>query len=222
MPGYQLKTVAVTIGGRIYQLCILADHQQFSADSGAAEAAGISSATWPIFGQLWPAGAILAEHLCTFPISGKRILEIGCGMALSSLVLHSRGADITASDHHPLAPEFLARNCALNALPPLPYVDAHWDRPDVALGKFDLIVASDVLYERGHADSIAQFIARHSAEAAEVLLTDPGRNHAQRLRRLLIEQNFACSDQRLAFAATDTAPYRGRLLHFRRSLRQPP
>jgi predicted nicotinamide N-methyase len=218
MPGYLMKTVDVPIGGRVFTMCVLADHEQFAADLGAAELAGISSATWPLFGQLWPSGSILAEHLASFAITGKRILEIGCGMALSSLVLHSRGADITASDHHPLAAEFLARNCRLNALSVMPYVDAHWDRPDAALGLFDLIVASDVLYERGHADSIALFIARHAKLGAEVLISDPGRDNAPRLRRLLIEQGFACADQRMAFNVTDIAPFRGRLLHFSRGV----
>jgi predicted nicotinamide N-methyase len=218
MPGYEMKTVAVAIGERVFQLRVLSDHQQYAADEGAAELAGISSATWPIFGQLWPAGSVLAERLVDFPIVGKRILEIGCGMALSSLVLQSRGADITASDHHPLAAEFLAHNCALNAMPVLPYVNAHWDRPDATLGRFDLIVASDVLYERGHANAIALFIARHAAPVAEVLISDPGRGNAPMFRRLLMEQGFLCDEQRLAFNADDRPPYRGRLLHFHRGL----
>jgi predicted nicotinamide N-methyase len=218
MPGYQVKTVAVPIGGRVYQLCVLADHQQFAADEGAAELAGISSATWPHFGQLWPAGNVLAERLVSFAIAGKRILEIGCGMALSSLVLHGRGADITASDHHPLAAEFLARNARLNDMTAVAYADAHWDRPDATLGLFDLIVASDVLYERGHAVGIADFIARHTAPIAEVLISDPGRGNAPAFRRLLMEQGFSCDDQRLAFSADDRPPYRGRLLHFRRGV----
>lgn len=217
MPGYAVKTVAVPIAGRVYQLCVLADHQQYAADSGAAELAGISSATWPHFGQLWPAGSVLAERLAGFSIAGKRILEIGCGMALSSLVLHGRGADVTASDHHPLAAEFLDRNSALNDMSSVPYLDAHWDRPDASLGVFDLIVASDVLYERGHAIGIADFIARHAAAAAEVLISDPGRGNAPALRRLLIAQGFACDEQRRAFGADDVPPFRGRLLHFKRS-----
>lgn len=218
MPGYLMKTVAMTISGRVYKLRVLSDHQQYVVDQGAAELAGISSATWPHFGQLWPAGSVLAEHLASFPIKGKRILEIGCGMALSSLVLHGRGADITASDHHPLAARFLAHNCALNDMPPLPYVTAHWDRPDVGLGSFEVIVASDVLYERGHAVAIAEFIVRHAAASAEVLISDPGRGNAPALRRLLIDQGFVCDEQRLAFASGDRPPYRGRLLHFHRGI----
>ena len=59
---------------------------------------GISSAAWPLFGLLWPSGAHLAARLALRPVrSGERILEIGCGLALASLVGHRRGADVTAN-----------------------------------------------------------------------------------------------------------------------------
>ncbi len=54
--------------------------------------------------------------MCEFPIAGKRILEVGCGIGLCSLVLQQRGADITASDYHPVAEKFLRHNTDLNGL----------------------------------------------------------------------------------------------------------
>jgi hypothetical protein len=47
-------------------------------------------------------------------LEGKRILEVGAGLALASLVVHRRGGDITASDYHPLIPDFLKENLRLN------------------------------------------------------------------------------------------------------------
>ena len=42
---------------------------------------------WPLFGLLWPSGAQLAARLGARPVTpGERILEIGCGLALASLV----------------------------------------------------------------------------------------------------------------------------------------
>ena len=37
----------------------------------------------------------------------KRILEVGCGIGLSSLILNRLNADITATDYHPEAEKFL-------------------------------------------------------------------------------------------------------------------
>ena len=146
--------------------------------NGAAERAGISSSLWSLFGQVWPAGRVLAEAMCTFDIAGKRILELGCGLGLSSLVLQRRRADIVASDHHPLAQSFLAHNAALNDLPELAYHDLPWGVPDAKLGRFDLIIGSDILYERDHAAQLAAMMLRHAQPDAEVLITDPGRGNS--------------------------------------------
>src|SRR3546814_18845005 len=49
-----------------------------------------------------------AEAMATHDVAGKRILTIGCGLGLASLVLRRRGAAVVASDYHPPAATFLA------------------------------------------------------------------------------------------------------------------
>lgn len=121
MPGYLTKQEDIAIAG-VADLVIrsLLDKQQFSDPEGAAEALGISSAAWPLFGLLWPSGAQLAQRMANRPLqTGERVLEIGCGLGLSSLVCHRRGVDVTASDCHPMAQQFLQENTRLNGLSPL-------------------------------------------------------------------------------------------------------
>lgn len=216
MPGYTVQTTSLPVGGVDYRVRALIDKQQFSDADGAAERAGISSATWPLFGVLWPAGRVLAEEMSHFPVAGKRILEIGCGLGLASLVLQRRGADITASDHHPLAEEFLAANAALNGLEPVRFRLAQWSGPNPELGTFDLIIGSDVLYERDHVGLLADFLALHANPQAEVLITDPGRNHGNALSRALATQGYGCSESRRAFDPGESPPHRGRLLRYNR------
>jgi len=216
MPGYTVHTTTVRVGGTEYLVRGLSDKQQFSDDSGAAERAGISSATWPLFGVLWPAGLVLAEEMSSFPVAGKRVLEIGCGLGLSSLVLQRRGADITASDHHPLAEEFLLANAVLNGLREVRFRLAQWSGPNPDLGTFDLIIGGDVLYERDHVGLLAGFIALHAKPEAEILITDPGRSHANALSRALAAQGFQCLESRRAFEPGELPPFRGRLLHYHR------
>lgn len=216
MPGYTVVTTSVKVGGTDYLVRALSDKQQFADAGGAAERAGISSATWPLFGVLWPAGLVLAEEMSSFPVAGKRVLEIGCGLGLSSLVLQRRGADITASDHHPLAEEFLSANAVLNGLAEVPFRIAQWSGPNPELGRFDLIIGGDVLYERDHVGLLAGFLALHSMAEAEILITDPGRNHANALSRALAAQGFQCSETRRAFEPGESPPFRGRLLRYRR------
>ena len=114
---YRTRIIDVSLSGDDYRIRALADRQQYADPDGLAERAGISSAQWCLFGQLWPAGRILAAAMVEFDIAGKRILEIGCGLGLSSLVLQRRRADITASDHHPLVELFLRGNAVRNGLP---------------------------------------------------------------------------------------------------------
>ena len=126
--GYFTKQENIAVSG-VADMVIrsLLDKQQFYDPLEAALRMGISSATWPLFGLLWPSGARLAERMARRPVrAGERVLEVGCGLALSSLVGHRRGADMTASDCHPLAGAFLAENVRLNGLLPLKYRHGHW------------------------------------------------------------------------------------------------
>lgn len=214
MTGYEVHTSSLRIGGSDFQVRALLDKQQFSDPEGLAELAGISSAAWPLFGVLWPSGAVLAEAASLLPILGRRILEVGCGLGLSSMVLQRRGADITATDRHPLAGEFLGRNAALNDLSPIPYLIAQWAGPNPRLGSFDLIIGADVLYEAEHAGLLAGFFATHANPCAEILIADPGRGHGNALNRAMQAQGFRCTEQRIAFALGELAPFRGRLLRY--------
>lgn len=214
--GYRTRILDVHLAGGDYRIRALADRQQYDDPDGLAEQAGISSAQWCLFGQLWPAGLVLAAAMLEFDIAGKRILEIGCGLGLSSLVLQRRRADITASDHHPLAEAFLRGNAIRNGLPIVAYRDLPWLIDDDALGRFDLIIGSDVLYEHRHVAQLAALLQRHAQAGAEILIADPGRGFGNPLSRALLGQDYRVDEARCAFDEDDRAPYRGRLLHYRR------
>ena len=109
MPGYLTHQSSVAIAGVAdLQIRSLLDKQQFHDPLSLAADRGISSAMWPLFGLLWPSGLCLAERLALRTVRPERVLELGCGLGLASLVGHRLGADVTASDCHPLAGEFLA------------------------------------------------------------------------------------------------------------------
>ena len=214
--GYRTRIVELQLGGHDYRIRALADRQQYADPDGLAERAGISSAQWCLFGQIWPAGRILAGAMAGFDIAGKRILEVGCGLGLASLVLQRRRADITASDHHPLAESFLRDNAELNSLPAVVYRDLPWPDDDALLGRFDLIIGSDVLYEHRHVAQLAALLQRHACAGAEIMIADPGRGFGNPLSHALRGQDYRVDEQRCAFGEDERAPFRGRLLHYRR------
>ena len=230
MPGYQTKQEQITVSG-VVALTIrsLLDRNQFDDPQGEANRLGISSAAWPLFGLLWPSGAHLAARLAARPVqAGERILEVGCGLALASLVGHRRGADLTASDCHPLAGVFLAENLRLNALAPMKYRHGHWSATlsqtqhavDAGLqalaGRFDLIIGSDLLYERDDGGALARFIGRHAAPGAQVWIVDPDRGNRPGFNRHMGAQGFVLREERLDQVALLEVPaYKGRLLSYR-------
>ncbi len=229
MPGYLTKQERIAVAG-VDDLLIrsLLDRQQYADPLGVAERLGISSAAWPLFGLLWPSGARLAARLADHPVTaGERILELGCGLGLASLVGHRRGADVTASDCHPLAEAFMLENLRLNALGPMKYRHGDWNAPDVpdapgarpaVHGLFDLIVGSDLLYDRGAGIVLAAFIVRHAAAGAQVWIVDPDRGNRSAFNRALGEGGFDRREERLDTPASEGVPaYKGRLLIFSRT-----
>jgi predicted nicotinamide N-methyase len=230
VPGYQVRqeTLAIT-GGSPLHIRSLLDRQQFADTDGAAERMGISSASWSLFGVVWPSGQQLASRMALHPVvAGERILEIGCGLALASLVAHRRGANITASDCHPLAASFLRKNEQLNGLEPMPYCHGFWssaemngDDPIAQIqtrveGRFDLIIGSDILYERDDSGALPWFIAQHANPGAQIWIVDPDRANRAAFTRQMASIGMSVSEKRLdANASAATPTYKGRLLTYR-------
>ena len=226
--GYLTKQELITIRGAAgLEICSLLDRLQYADPLGEAEALGISSAAWPMFGLPWASALHLAARMALRPVLAReRILEVGCGLGLASLVSHRRGADVTASDRHPLASMFLARNARLNHLAPLPYRHGNWAAdPDAALlasrpiveGRFGLIIGSDVLYERDEAGHLSGFIGRHALPSAEVLIVDPDRGNRSAFNRRMVQAGFHVDETRLGAGLVGSEAYRGRLLRYRRA-----
>ena len=191
MPGYATRELDVRVGSRQWKIRSLSDNQQYADPRGDAKRAGICSASWSLFGQLWPASLVLAH-----------------------------GANVTASDRHPLSEPFLDHNAVLNDLPLLPFLDLAWEptSADEDLGRFDLIIGSDILYERHHPALVAAVINRLAGATAKMLITCPGRSHRNRFSRLLRASGFELTQTTLAFTKGEAPPYRGRLLCYRRAV----
>lgn len=216
MTGYQVKTEHFQIGEVSFQICSLLDRQQFYDPHGLAEKAGISSATWPLFGMVWPCGHILADKMSTFPTTGKRILELGCGIALASLVIHQQGGDVTATDYHPNAQEFLEKNAQINSLTPVLFQIGNWTLDNPLLGKFDLIIGSDLLYEKEHPQHLSEFIGRHANPKAQVILVDPGRGHQSGFSKKMLALGFVYTDEGFVTKQLDGTDFKGKVSSYLR------
>lgn len=216
MTNIRLCYQTVEFGKTDIHLCTLRNNQEFHDPSGIAEKLGICSASWPIFGVIWPSSLVLAHFISDYDTDSKRILEVGCGMALSSLLLNKQSADITATDYHPEAETFLQRNVLLNEDSAIAFEQVNWTDTSDNLGRFDLIIGSDLLYEDKHIDLLATFIEAHAKPACEVIIVDPGRGRKNKLSSRMISFGFTSSQQIPVHTEYLDQEFKGHILKFQR------
>ena len=135
----------------------------------------------PYFGILWPAAEALSQYLCEHPdiVKNKKVLELGCGLGLPSLVASHLGAEVLATDFHPDVESYFLRNCRHSSIK-CSYERLNWREEGKELGLFDIVMGSDILYESKHASEVALGLIKFLKPGGTILLADPGRNYLQR------------------------------------------
>ncbi|GJG85277.1 type 12 methyltransferase [Gemmatimonadetes bacterium T265] len=129
----------------------------------------------PYWADVWPSTRVLAARLLAERGDGRRLLELGCGSGVAAVAAARAGFDVTATDYYDDALRFTRANVwrATGRACETRLVD--WRALPRDLGRFDLVVASDVLYERPYAGLVARAIAGTLARGGVALVTDPGR-----------------------------------------------
>jgi predicted nicotinamide N-methyase len=148
-----------------------------SAEELIDEAAFDEEEFLPYWAELWPSGLALARHLAGLELGGLRVLELGCGLGLPSLVAALRGAHVLATDWADDAIELLRRNAERNGVS-LRLARVRWSEPEPLLraAPWDIVLGADLLYEQRNAEQLAALLPRL---AGEVLLAEPGRPYAK-------------------------------------------
>jgi predicted nicotinamide N-methyase len=138
-------------------------------DEGAVEWAPLA----PYWAVLWRSGVALAGELDGLALRGRRVVELGCGLAVPSIAAARAGAAVLATDECAEALPLVERNAHANDVR-VETAAVDWADPDelVSRGPFDLVLAADVLYERA---SVAVLLSLLPRLAPEGWLADPGR-----------------------------------------------
>ena len=149
----------------------------------------------PYYAILWPAARGLAEYLVQqrAHLKGRRLIELGCGLGLPSIVAAKLGAKVLATDFHEDAGEWLRHNAELNGVR-LDYRRLDWSLylgqrkpdPDAA----DWVIGSDLLYERRHIPDLAAAIAALAKPGARIAISDPGRDNLSLFTRVMAETGW--------------------------------
>lgn len=132
----------------------------------------------PYWADVWESAIVLAEEIARLDGRGLSLLELGCGLGLPALVAARAGFAVTATDYEEPALEGVRYNAERNGLPPIETRVLDWRDVPADIGRFDRVVAADVLYEPHHATALAGVILRTLAPDGTALVADPCRTRA--------------------------------------------
>jgi predicted nicotinamide N-methyase len=170
-----LLDISVRRVGASYYLCP-ADWEQLRHEEGGA------GRPVPYWARPWPSGIALAGALAEDPPrAGARVLEVGCGLALPSVVAARAGARVLATDGASDAVAFAAHVLAINEVDG-EVACADWSEHGEQLvqrGPFDLVLAADVLYTSANVEVALRLFPRLVAPTGMVRVADPNRAGAQ-------------------------------------------
>ncbi len=135
----------------------------------------------PYWAELWPSAIALSRFIVSHGnwFSNKSVLELGCGLGLTSLALaHSKPSRLLITDYEKDALTLSAENFILNGLTPPGSAILDWREPDID-ETFDVIVASDILYEERFFRPVIQLLSQLLKPEGTFVLAEPGRPIAQ-------------------------------------------
>jgi predicted nicotinamide N-methyase len=130
----------------------------------------------PYWAELWPSSRALAAAISGRALRGARTLELGCGLGLPSIAAALAGGRVLATDWSPGAVELTRTNAERNGAR-LETLMCSWTEPAPLLERapWDLVLASDVLYEARNGDALLDLLPQLTTQ---VWLADPGRTPA--------------------------------------------
>lgn len=163
-----------TVAVSLYRVSRLEDHvdrESLLRDDRAAEP--------PYWAHLWVGAIGLARRLAESSApSGRRVLDLGCGLGLPGIVAAALGAEAWCVDRVPAALEFAAASAERNHLAPKVRC-VLLDFMNEELGAdFDLILAAELVYDPQSYRPLCDFLDRHLRHGGEIHLTDAFRSDA--------------------------------------------
>jgi len=164
----------VAIGSRTFSIL-----RPRNSDALIREEDFVKDERLPYWADIWPSSTILAEQLLAMEAmpkaNGGTGLELGCGVGLVTTAAMAAGYDMIASDYYEDALAFTRANAfaALRRSPATRMIDWRHFPDDVP--PLDIIIASDVLYEKEYARLLPGIFSKALRPDGVAIVADPGR-----------------------------------------------
>ncbi|MCP4688542.1 MAG: methyltransferase domain-containing protein [Desulfobacterales bacterium] len=165
---YEVEVVPLTIGDKTLKILKLKDFEAEIDKRVEAESVGISDL--PLWAMLWEASFVLAHFIGRQPVApGRRILEIGAGMGVVGLHAAMCGHEVVITDINEDALRFARANAALNGCDGVEVRCLDWADPG-PLETYDMIIGSEVVYERETYPLLVRFLRRALSPGGVIFL----------------------------------------------------
>ena len=167
---FRVTESRVEIGGRSINVLHPA-----SAEDLIDEADFARDERLPYWAELWPSAKVLAERMFREDGTHRTLIELGCGSGLVATCASLAGFEVAASDYYDDATRFARVNAWRNGAEVPSTLLLDWRALAEVGDRFDVVTASDVLYERAYGQLVAGAIATLLAPEGTALIADPGR-----------------------------------------------
>lgn len=167
---FRTRVTPVQVGGRQIDLLHPADPESLISEEEFEQDERL-----PYWADVWPSSIIMARHVAMLPANGRKLLELGSGAGLVATAAAIAGFDVTVSDYYTDSLLFSRANVLRHTGtdPRAELLD--WRALPATLPRYDVVVGSDVLYERPYGALVAETIARTLRTDGVAYITDPGR-----------------------------------------------
>lgn len=204
----------VEIAGRAFRIAALSDAADL-LDQPEFARAFLEEDRAPYGLELWPAALMLAERVLTGDEgAGRSALDLGCGLGLVAMAATTRGWQVSAVDHDPIAVRFAEYNGRLSGIVAHEYAVFDWHRrPDGR--RYERVFAADVLYQRTDHVPVVRCVAAMLAREGVALIADPNRSVADTFEATARNAGFVVSVEKTSTVVPKRGVVDGRVFELR-------
>jgi predicted nicotinamide N-methyase len=160
---YETEAAEVVINGKKFSILLPRYLDQFINAKDVLH-------DFPLWAKIWKASWVLSGYLAELPPDvNQRLLEIGAGVGLVSIVATTFGHQITMTEYNSDALNFARANACLNNCPDLPIKKLDWNHPRIK-DQFDLIVAAEVIYDEASFPPLIRLFKSNLKPGGEIIL----------------------------------------------------
>lgn len=156
---------------------------------------------WLYWDRIWPSSVALSEWLIQefFPakLTGKKILEIGCGTGLAGVVAARLGGFTRFSDLVPITLNAVTETCRLNHISNFEVGKLDWfEKIESNEPQFDMILGSEIFYDVKILAGIAHILEKMLAPGGTGIFCDPNRLGLDTVKRAF-QRKFILSVEKI-------------------------